>query len=134
MRVLLRSCPNGDQYVWKKAEMKDARTFALEDGTCAYQAGIVSISRDNRKKFVKCSSCGALIRNTPEAIKVHTDRASTSASCFGCQYMREGDGKQLSAKYTLQDRPYFQALFVSMLFENQDHPHSFLIAANLLNF
>lgn len=27
MRVLLRSCPNGDQYVWKKAEMKDARTL-----------------------------------------------------------------------------------------------------------
>lgn len=103
MRVLLRSRPNGDQYVWKKAEMKDARTFALEDGTCVYQAGIVSISRDNRKKFVKCSSCGALIRNTPEAIKEHTNRASTSASCFGCQYMREGDGKQLSAKYTLQE-------------------------------
>lgn len=103
MRVLLRSCPNGDQYVWKKAEMKDARTFALEDGTCVYQAGIVSISRDNRKKFVKCSSCGAIVRNTPEAIKEHTDRASTSASCFGCQYMREGDGKQLSAKYTLQE-------------------------------
>lgn len=32
MRVLLRSCSNGDQYVWKKAEMKDAKTFALEDG------------------------------------------------------------------------------------------------------
>ena len=103
MRVLLRSCSNGDQYVWKKAEMKDAKTFALEDGNYVCQAGIVSISRDNRKKFVKCSSCGALIRNTPEAIKEHTNRASTSASCFGCPYMREGNGKQLSAKYTLQE-------------------------------
>lgn len=103
MRVLLRSCRNGEQYVWKKAEMKNANTFTLEDGNCVYQTGIVSISRDNRKKFVRCSSCGALIRNTPEAIKEHTDRASTSATCFGCQYMREGDGRQLSAKYTLQE-------------------------------
>lgn len=103
MRVLLRSCRNGEQYVWKKAEMHSATTFALEDGDYVYQTSVVSISRDNRKKFVRCSSCGELIRNTPEAIKEHTDRASTSATCFGCRYMREGESQQLSAKYTLQE-------------------------------
>ena len=102
MKVLLRNY-DGEQYVWKKAEMKSATKFALEDGGEARQVDIVSISRDNRKKFVKCSACGDIIRNTPEAIKEHRDRASTSATCFGCPYLRESGGKQLSAKYTLQE-------------------------------
>ena len=102
MRILLRNY-NGEQYVWKKAEMKSATKFALEDGGEVRQADIVSISRDNRKKFVKCSACGEIIRNTPEAIKEHRDRASTSATCFGCKYMREMGSKQLSVKYTLQE-------------------------------
>ena len=102
MKVLLRNY-DGEQYVWKKAEMKSATKFALEDGGEARQVDIVSISRDNRKKFVKCSACGEIIRNTPEAIKEHRDRASTSATCFGCPYIRETNSKQLSAKYTLQE-------------------------------
>lgn len=102
MKVLLRNY-NGEQYVWKKAEVKNATKFALEDGGTANQTEIVSISRDNRKKFVRCSACGEIIKNTPEAIKEHTDRASTSATCFGCPYLREGGSKQLSAKYTLQE-------------------------------
>ena len=102
MRILLRNY-NGEQYVWKKAEMKSATKFALEDGGEVRQADIVSISRDNRKKFVKCSACGEIIRNTPEAIKEHRDRASTSSTCFGCPYIRETNSKRLSAKYTLQE-------------------------------
>ena len=31
MRALLRSC-NGEQYVWKKVEMKNVYTFAVEGG------------------------------------------------------------------------------------------------------
>ena len=103
MRVLLRSYCNGEQYVWKKAEMKGINTFTLEDGNYVYQTGVVSVSRDNRKKFVRCSSCGGIIKNTPEAINTHKNRASTSETCFGCRYMSEGDSKQLSAKYTLQE-------------------------------
>lgn len=102
MRALLRSC-NGEQYVWKKVEMKNADTFAVEGGLEVHQTGIVSISRDNRKKFVRCSICGEIIRNTPEAINAHKDRASTSETCFGCPYFRERNDKQLSAKYTLQE-------------------------------
>ena len=108
MRILLRNY-NGEQYVWKKAEMKGATKFALEDGGEVRQADIVSISRDNRKKFVKCSACGEIIRNTPEAIKEHRDRASTSATCFGCKYMREMGSKQLSVKYTLQEDGSYSA-------------------------
>lgn len=102
MKVLLRNY-DGEQYVWKKAEMKDAATFIVEDGCTVKQTNIVSISRDNRKKFVRCSACGEIIRNTPEAIKEHKDRSSTSATCFGCSCMREMNSKQLSAKYTLQE-------------------------------
>lgn len=102
MKVLLRSY-NGEQYVWKKAEVKNTNHFTLEDGSTVAQTDIVSISRDNRKKFVRCSACGAIIRNTPEEIKEHSLRSTTSATCFGCQYMRECNSKQLSVKYTLQE-------------------------------
>lgn len=102
MRVLLRNY-NGEQYVWKKAEVKDTTKFTLEDGRDVSQIDIVSISRDNRKKFVKCSACGEIIRNTPEAINEHKLRGTTSSTCFGCRYMQERNGKQLSVKYTLQE-------------------------------
>lgn len=102
MRALLRDC-NGDPYVWKNVEMKNAVTFSVDGGLEVHQAGIVSISRDNRKKFVRCSICGEIIKNTPEAINAHKDKASTSATCFGCPYFRERNSKQLSAKYTLQE-------------------------------
>ena len=102
MKVLLRIY-NGEPFVWKKAEAKNATQFTLEDGSIASQIDIVSISRDNRKKFVICSACGAIIKNTPEAIKEHKERASTSAICFGCRCLKENSGKQLSAKYTLQE-------------------------------
>lgn len=102
MKVLLRNYM-GEQYVWKKAEMKNDVQFTLEDGGTVNQANIVSISRDNRKKFVKCPACGRIVRNTPEAINEHKLRASTSATCFGCPYMKEIESKQLSTKYTLQE-------------------------------
>ena len=102
MKVLLRIY-NGEPFVWKKAEMKNATQFTLEDGSIASQIDIVSISRDNRKKFVICSACGAIIKNTPEAIKEHSLRGTISATCFGCKYMRENNSKQLSAKYTPQE-------------------------------
>ena len=108
MRVLLRNY-DGEQYVWKKAEVKSATKFTLEDGCDVSQAEIVSISRDNRKKFVKCSACGEIIRNTPEAINEHKLKGTTSATCFGCRYMREMGSKQLSVKYTLQEDGSYSA-------------------------
>lgn len=102
MKVLLKSY-NEEPFVWKKAEIKNLTQFTLEDGSTANQTDIVSISRDNRKKFVRCSSCGTIIKNTPEAIKEHKERASTSAICFGCRHLRECGIEQLSAKYTLQE-------------------------------
>ena len=108
MRILLRNY-NGEQYVWKKAEMKSATKFTLEDGHDVFQSEIVSISRDNRKKFVKCSACGEIIRNIPEAINEHKLKGTTSATCFGCKYMREMGSKQLSVKYTLQEDGSYSA-------------------------
>lgn len=108
MRILLRNY-DGEQYVWKKAEVKSATKFTLEDGCDVSQAEIVSISRDNRKKFVKCSACGEIIRNTQEAINEHKLKGTTSATCFGCKYMREMGSKQLSVKYTLQEDGSYSA-------------------------
>lgn len=102
MKVLLRSY-KGEQYVWKKAEMKNTFQFTLEDGRDVNQTQIVSISRDNRKRFVMCSACGQILRNEPNVIKEHMERASTSATCLGCADLRESCIEQLSAKYILQE-------------------------------
>ena len=99
MKVLLKHF-NDEVYVWKNAEMGEVGLFVVEGKEINYD-NIVSVSRDNRKKFVKCSACGEIIKKSD--IDEHRAKGSTSATCFGCQYMRENGGKQLSVKYSLQE-------------------------------
>lgn len=62
MKLLLRQFGDGC-YVWKNGEMEDETHFIV-DGKSVRQTDVVSISRDNRSKFVKCSACGATLKNT----------------------------------------------------------------------
>lgn len=101
MKLLLRKF--GDEcYVWKNAEMKNETNFIV-DGKEVKQANVVSIYRDNRNKFVKCPSCGTILKNTDEEIKEHRLKGTTSATCFGCPNLKEYGSKTKSCKYVLQD-------------------------------
>lgn len=99
MKVLLKHF-NDEVYVWKNAEMGEKGFFVVEGNEIRYD-NIVSVSRDNRKKFVKCSSCGEIIKKAD--IDEHRAKGSTSATCFGCPQLYERSGKQLSVKYSLQE-------------------------------
>jgi hypothetical protein len=101
MKLLLRQFGDGC-YVWKNGEMEDETHFIV-DGKSVRQTDVVSISRDNRSKFVKCSACGATLKNTEEAIKEHRLKGTTSATCIGCRNLRESDSQTKSIKYVLQD-------------------------------
>ena len=91
MKILLKHF-NDEVYVWKNAEMGES-LFVVE-GNEVYYDNIVSVSRDNRKKFVRCSACGKIIKKSD--IDEHRAKGSTSETCFGCQYMRESNGKHKS--------------------------------------
>lgn len=99
MKILLKHF-NEEVYVWKNAEMGERGLFVVEGNEVNYD-NIVSVSRDNRKKFVRCSACGEIIKKSD--IDKHKAKGSASATCFGCQYMRENGSKQLSVKYSLQE-------------------------------
>ena len=100
MKVLLREFGN-EQYIWKNAEIKDNMSFIV-DGKIVNQSNVVSVFRDNRTNFVKCSMCGAILKNVPEVIAEHRKKATTSETCLNCKYLRERRPKQKSIKYVAQ--------------------------------
>ena len=100
MKVLLREFDN-EQYVWKNAEI-DSDTSFIVDGKRVFQTNVVSVFRDNRTNFVKCSMCGAILKNVPEVIAEHRKKATTSETCLNCKYLRERRPKQKSIKYVAQ--------------------------------
>lgn len=101
MKLLLRQF--GDEcYVWKNAEMNDEKTFIV-DGRTVNQGNVVSIYRDNRNKFVKCSHCGTILKNADVEIKEHRLKSTTSTTCFGCPNLRTCEEITKSIKYVLQD-------------------------------
>ena len=101
MKLLLRKF--GDEcYVWRNAEMKNETNFIV-DGKEVKQANVVSIYSAHRNKFVKCSACGTILKNTDEEIKEHRLKGTTSATCFGCPNLKEYGSKTKSCKYVLQD-------------------------------
>ena len=53
MKVLLREFGN-EQYVWKNVKI-DSDTSFIVDGKRVLQTNVVSVFRDNRTNFVKCS-------------------------------------------------------------------------------
>ena len=87
MKVLLREFDN-EQYVWKNVEI-DSDTSFIVDGKRVFQTNVVSVFRDNRINFVKCSMCGAILKNVPEVIAEHRKKATTSETCLNCKYLRE---------------------------------------------
>ena len=101
MKLLLRQF--GDEcYVWKNAEMNDEKTFIV-DGRTVNQGNVVSIYGDNRNKFVKCSHCGTILKNTDAEIKEHRLMSTTSTICFRCPNLRKCEEITKSIKYVLQD-------------------------------
>lgn len=91
MRALLKNYKD-EQFVYVNVTYEDNRFYTAE-GERLMETNIVDVARDNRNKYVKCSACGELVKNTPESIAAHKEERAKQKNCLKCPYVREGYGK-----------------------------------------
>ena len=86
MRILLRKF--GDEaYVWKDATYENGCYFIttpIGEQCKVDETAIASVDGDENKGWVICQSCGALIKNTPEAIAAHYAEMESKRDCTKC--------------------------------------------------
>lgn len=99
MKILLRRW-RGEDYIWRTAKY-DNSGFKVDDLNVDY-TNIVSVANDNRKNYVRCAACGAVIKNNSSEIEKHKSRHLTSDACLTCSWLRKDQGNVLSTKYIKQ--------------------------------
>lgn len=87
MKALIRD-HNNEQLVYVNVKHNGNR-FLDEEGREIAITNIIDVFRDNRTKYVRCSNCGELIKNTPEAIEAHWRVKASRKNCLQCEKMRE---------------------------------------------
>ena len=90
MKILIRRL-NAHTMVWKKARVLDKNQFEIDvDGKPEKVSvtNVISIYNDNRDKYLVCSSCGEIVRNTPKEIKRHLDKKISTDCCLDCGNFR----------------------------------------------
>lgn len=96
MKILMREfC--GEHYVWKTAKYDEQGFVVNRDHIDEYN--IVSIINDNRKNYVKCSSCGKIFPKNGKKFAKHQELASTIAPCLKCRKMRTSGCSDPEVKY-----------------------------------
>lgn len=103
MKALLVVNYNGEQLSYETVTYDPKTGFKDANGNTVWAWHILDISRDTRSKYVKCSSCGELIKNTPEAIEAHKTKQSSQKDCLSCSKAKEGYGKELIKKTYVPD-------------------------------
>ena len=98
MQILLRDF-NDRQYEWFTASYNE-NGFVVDD-VRIYEYNIVSVMNDNRKNYVKCSSCGKIVSKNEKKFDNHKRNASSCETCFNCPSMRTRDELIRKIKYTL---------------------------------
>ena len=106
MKNLLRKYGT-EHYVWKKASWRGGVFYVADadNNDCnVLLNNIVAIDKDSRKGKVICKSCGALIKNTPEAIEKHYADMESKKDCLKCQHLKVGaHNKEIKQSYVLQE-------------------------------
>ena len=104
MKVLLRKY--GDQYyVWKDAKYDRGLYIITDDDgdpITLHITEILATKEDERKDCVQCINCGAIIKNTPEALEEHYAKREAERNCLTCEHVREYDKVSNTAKKTYQ--------------------------------
>lgn len=106
MKVLLKN-HGGKKYVWVEAEWEAGRYYELHTWGRGYyidQINIIAVTDDNRIGYVQCRNCGALIKNTPEAIEEHFKEKEKDRNCLECKYLSiYGDKRNVKKYYVVND-------------------------------
>lgn len=86
---------------WKEADW-NGRCYTVNDNNIA-QTEVIAVKGLPSNKYVKCTHCGTIIRNTPAEIAKHKRRGTSSEICFSCKYCNTSDTCIKSEKYTKLD-------------------------------
>ena len=106
MKILLRNF-NNEVYVWKDA--KYSKNGFVVDDTTVYETNVVSIHKDNRNQYVRCSACGEIFRKGSAKWEKHKQPITDASKCFTCKYLRTHNAKANGTKYkALADGKYEQ--------------------------
>jgi len=97
-RVLLRSDYRWHNVCW---DGKSSR-FSLNKNYIN-PIEIVSVENDPRTKYVQCTKCYSIIKNTKKAIEKHAQLAQSCDPCLTCQYLRFSGETELKESLVKND-------------------------------
>lgn len=98
LRVLLRN-----DYKWHDAKW-DGKTKLLSIGKNRLNTtDIISVENDPRTKYLQCTKCNSIIKNTKKAISEHIQLKSNSKTCLICQYLRSSNEDILKESWVKND-------------------------------
>lgn len=83
LRILLRS-----DYQWHDACWDGQMKFFSIDTNRINTTEIISVENDPRTKYVQCTKCHSIIKNTKKAIESHVLLSLSSKTCLTCKYLR----------------------------------------------
>ena len=101
MKILLRE-HQGEQFVWHKAKY-NGTYFVVQDNYTIREENIVSVMNDNRKNYIKCSSCGAIISKKGNAFAKHKEESCGISPCIDCRQLRVDYFGKLPKKQYVQN-------------------------------
>ena len=96
MKILLRDFDDR-QYIWCAAKY-NGRKFVV-DGSRVHESNIVSVLNDNRKNYLRCSSCGEIFPKNGKKFAKHQAEAKTINPCLKCRKMRATEMSAGTVKY-----------------------------------
>ena len=98
LRVLLRN-----DYQWHDAKW-DGKTKLLSIGKNRLNTtDIISVENDPRTKYLQCTKCNSIIKNTKKAISEHIQLKSNSKTCLMCPYLRSSNEDILKESWVKND-------------------------------
>ena len=98
LRILLR-----DDYRWHNACWDGkSKAFSINKNYIK-QTDIISVENDPRAKYMKCTNCGSIIKNTKKAIEAHANLSSCANTCLTCDRLRVKEEKRLKESWTKND-------------------------------
>lgn len=100
MKILLREYQD-QTYVWWTAKY-DGTQFIV-NGRTVSEDRIVSIINDNRKNYVKCSSCGKIFPKNGKKFAKHQELSSTIEPCRTCRKLRTIELTSPKKKFVIND-------------------------------
>ena len=100
MKILLRRY--GDlRYVWETAKYNGNR-FVV-NGETVDETNIVSIINDNRKNYVRCSSCGRMFPKNGNKFEKHKEESSSINPCLNCPKLRAKEISPTKKRFIFRD-------------------------------